>query len=599
MPYVPKGHWLLRAVKAVQDYPDTLYAEDVTELKEIGGESLTVCNVCKSEWASEFAEPTEKLLFTTVFSKWVKVYDRKCTNPSCSNLLPFQGLAQGYINCLEGVFELAMMYRMRQDELDHGLSIHALRKQIKRNYLSIYCPPIVLQTEYRIVPTVPTWEVLRDSLYFFKRLMRLDYAGGFRCELCHGDVLVFDGVTFGPPKSFTAADPTQAATNATVIPGSKSERLYVTGTETRSLLKRFAGSGLASDEECDQMLRGLSNRPQLKHFITMLMTNRRAEPPQGRYYRSADRYVDLIKNLAALSPVAAIVHPTAFELVDIMLANGTWSKNQAELAADVLPILTKHIPCSAAGWPDEVRPVVAEMRRLAAAAFNMTIEEKRQREAAGIDIARAPVRIAADDCKMFAEDGSWAPRKGALREVPFYQGVDHVSRTETAGGKDHCTKEGFSGRNYLVSGVFQCTCPHGAVHGFCILRKSESSVTLTKFLVRHWGKAPSWIFYDDACHAYTSALLREPDFFMESRFCVDRFHWNDHKACSDAFNPSMYEHMAQANTSVAEQFHAKLQKIRGQTASMRLGNFMEYVRHFSYVNNVKTGHVYVQQMQLK
>jgi len=40
--------------------------------------------------------------------------------------------------------------------------------------------------------------------------------------------------------------------------------------------------------------------------------------------------------------------------------------------------------------------------------------------------------------------------------------------------------------------------------------------------------APVHIFYDGSCHAYTGALLREPLFFMNSRFFVDKFHWRNH-----------------------------------------------------------------------
>jgi len=51
----------------------------------------------------------------------------------------------------------------------------------------------------------------------FKRLMRLDYASAFQCGKCAGRALVFDGVTFGPPKIFSQADATQANINASRI----------------------------------------------------------------------------------------------------------------------------------------------------------------------------------------------------------------------------------------------------------------------------------------------------------------------------------------------------------------------------------------------
>lgn len=38
----------------------------------------------------------------------------------------------------------------------------------------------------------------------------------------------------------------------------------------------------------------------------------------------------------------------------------------------------------------------------------------------------------------------------------------------------------------LCAGIFQGTCKHGVCHGFCLLHKSETSVTLVKFITRHW-----------------------------------------------------------------------------------------------------------------
>ena len=74
----------------------------------------------------------------------------------------------------------------------------------------------------------PSWEILRDMLFTFKRLMRLDYKAGFTCETCKGDVIVFDGVTFGPPKRYSGAEPTRADTNA---PRVQVDRRYILSVE--------------------------------------------------------------------------------------------------------------------------------------------------------------------------------------------------------------------------------------------------------------------------------------------------------------------------------------------------------------------------------
>lgn len=70
----------------------------------------------------------------------------------------------------------------------------------------------------RIDGTAPPWEVMRDMLFTFKRMMRLDYVQGFACMKCQGRILVCDGVTFGPPKIFTDVDPLQADPEALAMP---------------------------------------------------------------------------------------------------------------------------------------------------------------------------------------------------------------------------------------------------------------------------------------------------------------------------------------------------------------------------------------------
>ena len=40
--------------------------------------------------------------------------------------------------------------------------------------------------------------------------------------------------------------------------------------------------------------------------------------------------------------------------------------------------------------------------------------------------------------------------------------------------------------------------------------------------------APKVIVYDNGCNLHQYCLNREPDYFRESRFLVDRFHWPNH-----------------------------------------------------------------------
>jgi len=71
VPYRPNSDCLLNAVVAVKDIPDVFYAENEEELILMGGAALARCNMCGSNWANDFTEPIEKILFTEICSKKV------------------------------------------------------------------------------------------------------------------------------------------------------------------------------------------------------------------------------------------------------------------------------------------------------------------------------------------------------------------------------------------------------------------------------------------------------------------------------------------------------------------------------------------------
>ena len=40
--------------------------------------------------------------------------------------------------------------------------------------------------------------------------------------------------------------------------------------------------------------------------------------------------------------------------------------------------------------------------------------------------------------------------------------------------------------------------------------------------------APETIVYDNCCNLHNYCLNREPEFFRNSQFLIDRFHWSNH-----------------------------------------------------------------------
>ncbi|KAL3871729.1 hypothetical protein ACJMK2_039712 [Sinanodonta woodiana] len=92
-----------------------------------------------------------------------------------------------------------------------------------------------------------------------------------------------------------------------------------------------------------------------------------------------------------------------------------------------------------------------------------------------------------------------------------------------------CTKKG-STHPSLTPGIFTLSCVHGICYGFQMMEDIEScnlpfTILITRFMI-----APKLVIYDNACNLHNYCLNRDPVFFRETWFLVDRFHWCNHKA---------------------------------------------------------------------
>ena len=85
--------------------------------------------------------------------------------------------------------------------------------------------------------------------------------------------------------------------------------------------------------------------------------------------------------------------------------------------------------------------------------------------------------------------------------------------------------------------------------------------------------------YDNACNAQQYCVNREPWFFRYTQWYVDKFHWFNHTGCSGGFDLRRYPLLACVNSSVAEQYHSSLDRIRYETAVvMRAGLALRSLR---------------------
>jgi hypothetical protein len=210
------------------------------------------------------------------------------------------------------------------------------------------------------------------------------------------------------------------------------------------------------------------------------------------------------------------------------------------------------------------------------------------------DLARLPGRY---------EDTVQPTRSGIPNDEHYTYMPHHpVCRRQNAytvdtANKPHSTCNKFTSRDRTFSpGLFSCFCPHGVCWGFSIMRRYEGPSTAFDMLVRRFPQAPGMVVYDNACNLSRYALKREPGFFAQTRFRIDRVHQAGHVGCHEGYNLTSYPdncpvlggtmRLHAMNSQVCEQAHSSLETISTQVKFMSQDHFLQYVRYFLYRHNV-------------
>jgi len=153
-----------------------------------------------------------------------------------------------------------------------------------------------------------------------------------------------------------------------------------------------------------------------------------------------------------------------------------------------------------------------------------------------------------------------------------------MDRSTSESSINRCRKAGrhVNGR---TGGVFSFFClKHGFCYGFHVMPFSEGRNDPFSVLKTYLRKAPKIIVYDFACSLEEYCLNRDPDWFRDTLFVIDRFHWKNHYGCPKAFNMSNYTGLYGKNSSICEQYHAYLSRFRAAASGMKLANFVRWLR---------------------
>ena len=163
--------------------------------------------------------------------------------------------------------------------------------------------------------------------------------------------------------------------------------------------------------------------------------------------------------------------------------------------------------------------------------------------------------------------------RSPLRRRPKYEGIDEKDTVRE--GPEACRCQKFYntyGKQKFTGGIMTFWCKHLTCLGFHIMPRAEGRNDVFSALYTYWPKAPKVVIYDFACQLSQYCMVREPEFFKNTLFAIDRMHAAGHVGCSessflshhDTTNPSLLH----VNSQAAECGNSGLAKIRKSIAYM-------------------------------
>lgn len=125
-------------------------------------------------------------------------------------------------------------------------------------------------------------------------------------------------------------------------------------------------------------------------------------------------------------------------------------------------------------------------------------------------------------------------------------------------------RKNFKPKKRLTAGIMAFWCPHGHCCGFHIIGRSEGLRDVYAAVRSHWHQAPEVIIYDLSCALEKYCLTRDPEWFSETLFIVDDFHWKGH-VCEEKYRLRAFTHsrpeLATVRTTLAEVGNCTLDRI--------------------------------------
>ena len=167
---------------------------------------------------------------------------------------------------------------------------------------------------------------------------------------------------------------------------------------------------------------------------------------------------------------------------------------------------------------------------------------------------------------------------------------DADANTDKTDDKNECNKI-YNESSTITGGITHLTCNHSIVKGFTAMKRGESVGNIVHPIVSRLPQRVRakrrFLLYDNACQARKYAERRFPHRVRHWSFLVDRKHWENHTACSQAYCMDEYPMLKRVNSQVSEQTNRSLRKLSVILAYFGWENYLKVLELFFVARNLK------------
>ncbi|ORY41974.1 hypothetical protein BCR33DRAFT_698914 [Rhizoclosmatium globosum] len=174
-----------------------------------------------------------------------------------------------------------------------------------------------------------------------------------------------------------------------------------------------------------------------------------------------------------------------------------------------------------------------------------------------------------------------------VRARPVYPQLEEQEVIKPTG--DGCTKH-FA--DYAISGLTGgcqvLCCSHRFFYGFHFFDSFEGRNDMFSAIYTRFPTAPEVVVHDFACALGDYCLSREPQYFENTLFVVDKFHSGNHKACTQS--SKIYAYVSDpaieaVNSNAAEHLNSGLKRLRTSMSGMGESRSIIYMNTYVCVRN--------------